>query len=124
MSTTDSTSATPAPSPVVTAAQDAGTVVTVVEDIGKMSGDIGSAAAAIGTAGIWSAICGFFTALPGIIALLTSMVNWIKAVGGDNPQAYIANLGKAFDQLAAAQTAAQQQAADQALASQIGKIPS
>jgi hypothetical protein len=109
----------PTPAPAVSS-----TAEGILQDIKVISGSLATATEDVSTAGLWSAICGFFTALPGIISLIKSFMNWLKIVSGNNPQAYIANLGKAFDQLASAQTQAQQQQADQTLAGDIGKMPS
>lgn len=100
------------------------TIQKIEADIEVISSAAASATTAVATAGTWSAICGVCTALPGIISLIRSFMGWVNAVSGNNPQAFISNLGIAFNQLANAKTQEDHANAAQNLASIVSKLPS
>ena len=109
---------TPSPSdPVSTASQ-------IESDIATITSDVAQAATTITKANAWTAFVGFFTALPGIVSLIREFMTWINAVSGNNPQAFIANLGQAFSQLANSKTEEDHANAAKNLAGIISKLPS
>ena len=99
------------------------TVSTILTDVETIATEGATAITDIGTAGAWSALCGFFTALPGIISLIQSFMKWINVISGNNPQAFISQLGQVFSQLASAKTQADQDAAAKNLAGLNTKLP-
>jgi hypothetical protein len=94
----------------------------IIQDVEVVSTAVASAATTVATANWWTALCGLLTALPGIVSLAKSFFNWMAVIGGDTPQQFIAQLGNAFDQLAAAKTLEDKQNAAQSIAKAIGNI--
>ena len=117
--------ATPPTSPASpTPATPDPTLAKIETDLATIADGAAAAVTVIAKVNVWTAIMGFFTALPGIIALIRSFMGWVNAVSGNNPQAFISDLGKSFDQLANAKTEADHAAAASSLAGIIGKLPS
>lgn len=69
---------------------------------------------------IVSAIVALCNALPELVQFGA----WIEKIAGDDPAAFVAQLGSAFDQLNSAQTEQEKQNAAQNLANLIHKLPS
>lgn len=71
----------------------------IIQDVEEVSTVVASAAATVSAVSWWTALCGLCTALPGIVQLILAFMAWWKTVSDNNPQAFIADLGAAFQQL-------------------------
>ena len=70
----------------------------------------------------FSAIIGFLTALPDMVSLVTRFISWVNQVSGNNPQAWIKNIGVAFDALRAAETTEEKLLAAKSIADTISGL--
>jgi uncharacterized membrane protein HdeD (DUF308 family) len=113
------TDQTPTPSPdLVSKASQ------IESEIEVITSNIATAVTVVAKANVLTAIIGFFTALPGIVRLIQQFMSWVNAVSGNNPQAYISNLGVIMSQLSTAKTKEERSNAAQSLSDLISKLPS
>ena len=95
----------------------------IATDIATITTGIAGAITIVSKVNTWSAICGLFTALPGLVQLGLQLMSWIKSISGDNPQAFISNLGQNFALLTAAKTQEERSNAAKKLADSISNLP-
>lgn len=100
------------------------TAAQIADDVQKITGSVAAAAATITRANLWTAIIGFFTALPGIIQLIQGFMRWVNAVSGNNPQAFISDLGKAISAVSNAKTKEEHENAAKNLSDLVHRLPS
>lgn len=120
---TDTTTPSAPASTATTVVDIAAQATTIATNIETITTDVATAAADITTASLWTAILGFFTALPGIVALIRDFMAWVNKISGNNPQAFISDVGTAFSKLANAKTQDDYASAAQGLSSVISKLP-
>ena len=109
--------ATPSPDPSLTAIEQ--DIQTVADSAAAVASTIAKDTTVTG----WQAFKEVCVALPGMVALIRSFISWVNAVSGNNPQAFIAQLGQAFSQLANAKTQEDHANAAQALAAAVSRLP-
>jgi hypothetical protein len=74
-------------------------------------------------AAILSGLTAFFTAIPTLYKAAVSIGTWLNKISGNDPAAFVAKLGVAFDQLNSAETLADKQAATKSLTDLVSKLP-